>query len=299
MRVKALTFRTCGGELAVPNSPTTEHRRSQESHAPLPRLTDIRHGLGRHPALLVAPAAMAQQAGSTTRPADKPPVAQAWIDIATFASPGMPGGMAGMMMGGGGNSPLGALMGGGKAQGNQFGLTQAGGTGTLRGRHPAHAPQPEPVGGDPGRADWQPARPDTAAQGAAAGQAGAGDGRRFRRAAGRNAQGQDQAVLGLRHHRASGPAQGGRLLDRERHPARRNLQGTPRDAAGHPLGTGPAGLAQPAGPPPGARRAHRSWANTRSPARACRRISGSRCRQRRTSCRRSPCSNRRRTASPS
>ena len=79
--------------------------------------------------LLAVPAATAQQAGSTARPADQPPIAQAWIDIATFASPGMPGGMAGMMMGGGGNSPLGAMLGGGKAQGNQFGLTQASGAG--------------------------------------------------------------------------------------------------------------------------------------------------------------------------
>ena len=81
--------------------------------------------------LATAPVALAQQAATTARPADKPPIAQGWIDIATFGSPGMPGGMAGMMMGGaGGDSPLSAMMGGGKKQGNQFGLTQHGGSGS-------------------------------------------------------------------------------------------------------------------------------------------------------------------------
>ena len=78
--------------------------------------------------------AQAQQAGATSaRPADKPPIAQGWIDVATFASPGMPGGMAGMMMGGmgggGGDTPMSAMF-GGKKQGNQFGLTRAGGSGS-------------------------------------------------------------------------------------------------------------------------------------------------------------------------
>jgi len=81
------------------------------------------------------PAALAQQPGVAQRPADKPPIAQGWIDIATYASPGMPGGMAGMMMGGmgggGGNTPLSALMGGGKAQGNLFGQTRTGGAGSF------------------------------------------------------------------------------------------------------------------------------------------------------------------------
>jgi len=81
--------------------------------------------------LATAPVALAQQAATTARPAYKPPIAQGWIDIATFGSPGMPGGMAGMMMGGaGGDSPLSAMMGGGKKQGNQFGLTQHGGSGS-------------------------------------------------------------------------------------------------------------------------------------------------------------------------
>ncbi len=81
---------------------------------------------------VASPAVWAQQA-TPTRPADKPPVAQGWIDIATFASPGMPGGMAGMMMGGmggaGGDTPMSAMF-GGKKQGNQFGLTRAGGSGS-------------------------------------------------------------------------------------------------------------------------------------------------------------------------
>jgi hypothetical protein len=81
---------------------------------------------------VASPTVWAQQA-TPARPADKPPVAQGWIDIATFASPGMPGGMAGMMMGGmggaGGDTPMSAMF-GGKKQGNQFGLTRAGGSGS-------------------------------------------------------------------------------------------------------------------------------------------------------------------------
>jgi hypothetical protein len=77
----------------------------------------------------MTPAVWAQQP-ATARPADKPPIAQGWIDIATFASPGGMGGMAGMMMGGsGGDTPMSALF-GGKKQGNQFGLTRAGGSGS-------------------------------------------------------------------------------------------------------------------------------------------------------------------------
>jgi len=78
-------------------------------------------------------AALAQQAAAQ-HPADKPPISQGWIDIATFSSPGMPGGMAGMMGGmagggGGGNTPLSALF-GGKQSGNQFGYTRFGGSGS-------------------------------------------------------------------------------------------------------------------------------------------------------------------------
>jgi hypothetical protein len=79
--------------------------------------------------------AIAQQTSGNAKPVDKPPVAQGWIDLATFSSPGMPGGMGAMMMGGTGGSgagqggnPLSALM-GGKNDGNHFGNTQAGGSG--------------------------------------------------------------------------------------------------------------------------------------------------------------------------
>jgi len=74
-----------------------------------------------------AGAAVAQE---VKRPPDKPPISQAWIDVATFASPGMAGmgGMMGGMMGGGGgrDMPLSALMGGKKGDA-QFGQTQFGG----------------------------------------------------------------------------------------------------------------------------------------------------------------------------
>jgi hypothetical protein len=75
--------------------------------------------------LLVAATAMAQ----TKAPAQvvKPPVSQAWIDVATFAGFGMPA-----MGGGGGASPM-SMMGGmfGSAPGgkNTFGMTQTGSTG--------------------------------------------------------------------------------------------------------------------------------------------------------------------------
>ncbi|MDP1650213.1 MAG: hypothetical protein Q8M01_18710 [Rubrivivax sp.] len=54
----------------------------------------------------------------------KPPVAQAWIDVATFGGMGMPMGMPG---GGGGNpmAALGSLFGRGGAAANHFGQTQA------------------------------------------------------------------------------------------------------------------------------------------------------------------------------
>lgn len=82
-------------------------------------------------ALVPTGAALAQQAAAP-HPADKPPISQGWIDIATFSSPGMPAGVAGMMGGmaggGGGNTPLSALFGG--KQGNQFGNTRFGGSGS-------------------------------------------------------------------------------------------------------------------------------------------------------------------------
>ncbi len=81
---------------------------------------------------LVVPADLPAAETAPQRPADKPPVAQAWIDIATFASPGGMGAMMGGMMGGGGggNTPLSALF-GGHSQENQFGHTRWGGSGSF------------------------------------------------------------------------------------------------------------------------------------------------------------------------
>ena len=79
-------------------------------------------------ASVAIPAAHAQQATAAKRPADKPPVAQGWIDIATYSSAGMPD-MSAMMMGGGG-SPLAGMFGGKKDQGNVFGNTRVGGAGS-------------------------------------------------------------------------------------------------------------------------------------------------------------------------
>ena len=75
---------------------------------------------------IVMPAALAQQAAAK-RPADKPPIAHGWIDIATYSNAGIPD-MSAMMMGGGG-SPLAGVFGGKKDQGNMFGNTRVGGAG--------------------------------------------------------------------------------------------------------------------------------------------------------------------------
>lgn len=56
----------------------------------------------------------------------KPPVAQAWIDVATFAGMGMPMGGA---MGGSPMGMLGGMFGGGAQQNNSFGMTQAASSG--------------------------------------------------------------------------------------------------------------------------------------------------------------------------
>jgi hypothetical protein len=106
-------------------------------------------GLALIGAVAATPLAVAQQPDAK-RPADKPPIAQGWIDIATFSNAGMPD-MSAMM---GGGSPLGAMFGGGKAQGNLFGNTKGGGAGsyvdvTLRtSRNPAlsEAVQSVPAG---------------------------------------------------------------------------------------------------------------------------------------------------------
>lgn len=63
------------------------------------------------------------QAGKGPTQVVKPPVSQAWIDVATFAGFGMP--MGGPGGGGGGMSMMGAMMGGGQGGGkNSFGMTQ-------------------------------------------------------------------------------------------------------------------------------------------------------------------------------
>lgn len=78
----------------------------------------------------IVPATLALAADpAATHPADKPPISQGWMDVATFASPGMPSMAAGMMMGGG-DTPLSMLM-GGKKSGNQFGRTRFGGGGSF------------------------------------------------------------------------------------------------------------------------------------------------------------------------
>ena len=86
---------------------------------------------GRSSALLVIAVAAAGAAGAQAQPKQvvKPPVAQAWIDVATFG--GMPmGGAMGPGMGQGmGNMTLGALMGGGRKATAEFGYTQFGTTG--------------------------------------------------------------------------------------------------------------------------------------------------------------------------
>lgn len=68
----------------------------------------------------------AAQSGKAPAQVVKPPVSQAWIDVATFTGMGMPG------MGGGGANPmamLGGLFGGGSGAKNTFGMTQTGSAG--------------------------------------------------------------------------------------------------------------------------------------------------------------------------
>ncbi|MCM2312091.1 MAG: hypothetical protein NDI84_11870 [Steroidobacteraceae bacterium] len=80
-------------------------------------------------ALAVTAACAAVQAQSPPKQVVKPPVAQAWIDVATFSGFAMGGGMGPGGPGGGGmmNQTLGALMGGGKGNARaEFGFTQTG-----------------------------------------------------------------------------------------------------------------------------------------------------------------------------
>jgi hypothetical protein len=75
-------------------------------------------------ALLATAVAGACAASAQTPPKQvvKPPVAQAWIDVATFSGLPMGGGMGQGMM----NATLGALMGGGRNNTAEFGFTQVG-----------------------------------------------------------------------------------------------------------------------------------------------------------------------------
>lgn len=95
---------------------------------------------------LLSPAAFAQ--AKAPQQTVKPPVAQAWIDIATYS------GMTAMGMGGGPPGALGGLFGGGRNEASRFGNTQTGSPGrwldvTLRtSRNPnlAEATQTVPAG---------------------------------------------------------------------------------------------------------------------------------------------------------
>jgi hypothetical protein len=79
-----------------------------------------------HLPMRVAVAALAGlSAGAWAQPTQvvKPPVAQAWVDVATFGGMGMPMGMSGLS-GGNPMAALGSLFGGGGAGANRFGQTQ-------------------------------------------------------------------------------------------------------------------------------------------------------------------------------
>jgi hypothetical protein len=81
---------------------------------------------------VAAGGAASAQAAKAPQQVVKPPVSQAWIDVATFAGMGMPGmpGMGGP--GGPGGSPMsmmGGMMGGGSSGRNNFGNTQSSSTG--------------------------------------------------------------------------------------------------------------------------------------------------------------------------
>ena len=79
-----------------------------------------------HPSAVVAALAVVAAGVHAQQPVQvvKPPVAQAWIDVATYGGMGMPMGLPGA---GGGNpmAALGSLFGGGGAGANRFGQTQS------------------------------------------------------------------------------------------------------------------------------------------------------------------------------
>ena len=87
------------------------------------------HAVGRSALLAVAVATTCSVAGAQTTPKQvvKPPVSQAWIDVATYSGFGMGAGMGGPGGGGMMGATLGAMMGGGKsAPKAEFGYTQSG-----------------------------------------------------------------------------------------------------------------------------------------------------------------------------
>jgi len=73
-------------------------------------------------AALVVAAPCLTSAQTPPKQVVKPPIAQAWVDVATFSGFGMGGGMGQGMM----NATLGALMGGGQNARAEFGYTQTG-----------------------------------------------------------------------------------------------------------------------------------------------------------------------------
>ena len=110
-------------------------------------LTRIALGL----ATIFATGVTCAQAGKAPTQVVKPPVSQAWIDVATFAGMGMPS------MGGGGSpmsSMMGSMFGGGQGGKNTFGMTQTGSAGrwvdvtlyTSRNPNLAEAAQAVPAG---------------------------------------------------------------------------------------------------------------------------------------------------------
>ena len=118
----ALTFRNLGlSHLTVPQE-STMHKTTRISAAFLLRFTG-----------LTAAGLCAQSGAALAQVVAKPPIAQAWIDVATFSGMSMPmGGGMGGGAGGGALGALGSLFGGstGGAGNNTFGNTAGGGSGS-------------------------------------------------------------------------------------------------------------------------------------------------------------------------